>query len=185
MGRPGRKPGKLSDRQRRFIAEYLIDLNASAAAERAGYSPKTAKSIGCEQLQKPAVAAEIARLQSAQLRKADLSATRVLEELRRLAFSDLSDAVDPVTGALRAMHAIPTDLRAAIAAVKLTKKNLTTGDGIVDDIVEVKLWDKTRALEMLAKHFKLLQDIVRIESTETLVSALQAGRARVAKARKG
>jgi hypothetical protein len=60
---------------------------------------------------------------------------------------------------------LPRDVRAAIASVKVTKKNLTVGDGQMDDVVEVKLWDKTRALESLAKYYGLLRDKIEHEHT--------------------
>lgn len=173
----------LTPKQERFVAEYLVDLNATQAATRAGYSAKTAYSVGNENLSKPEIAEAIAKARTRQLQQADISAVRVLEELRRLSFSDLSRLVD-VQGRLLPLHEMPEDVRASIASVKLTKKNLTTGDGVVDDVIEVKLWDKVRSLEMLAKHFKLLTDVVQVQDAQSAIQRLHEGRARVAAARR-
>ena len=97
-----------------------------------------------------------------QLQQADLSATRVLEEYRRIGFSDIGALFDD-HGRLKSLRELPRDVRAAIASMKVTKKNLTAGDGVMEDVVEVKLWDKTRALESLAKHFGLLVERVEIK----------------------
>lgn len=172
----------LTPKQQRFVAEYLIDLNATQAAIRAGYSEKTAYSVASENLTKPEIAQAVAKARGRQLQQADLNAVRVLEELRRLSFSDLSELVD-ANGALLPLAQMPAHVRSAIASVKLSKKNLTAGDGVTEDVVEVKLWDKPRALEMLAKHFKLLTDVVQLQDADGRIAALHSGRARVAKAR--
>lgn len=148
----------LTDKQQKFVAEYLVDLNATQAAIRSGYSVKTAEKIGSENLRKPEIAAAIASGKAKQLEAANVKAVHVLEELRRLSFADLADMVDATTGKLKPLHEMPPAARAAIASVKLTKKNLTAGYGVMEDVVELKLWDKPRALEMLAKHFGLLTE---------------------------
>lgn len=78
----------LTPKQAAFIAEYLIDLNASAAARRAGYSEKTARAVGHENLTKPAIAAAIAKAQAERAEKASLSAQEVIDGLRREATYD-------------------------------------------------------------------------------------------------
>lgn len=69
---------ELTPKQLRFVQEYLIDLNATQAAIRAGYSERTAKSIGQENLTKPAIAAEIAKQQAKVAKKAEITAEFVL-----------------------------------------------------------------------------------------------------------
>lgn len=174
---------KLKPRQERFVAEYLIDLNAGAAAVRAGYKPDNARQVGYAMLQQPHIAEAIAQAQAEQLKSVEISAARVLEGLGRVAFSDLAEMVDPATNSLLPLHQMPARVRAAIASVKLTKKNLTTGDGVVDDIVEIKLWPKVQALELLAKHYKLLTEVVQIEDADAAIAMLKRGRERVAAAK--
>ena len=69
---------------------------------------------------------------------------------------------------------MPGEVQAAVVTVKLIKRNLTTGDGVVDTIHEVKLWDKLRALEMLAKHFGLIKERVEHQRSLEVVDILRA-----------
>jgi len=145
----------MTPKQARFVSEYLIDLNATQAAIRSGYSPKTAQEQGSRLLSNVMVAAAVAAGKSKQLESADLSAARVLEELRRLALVDLRGFFDE-HGNLKAISALTADQGAALASFEVIKKNAEAGDGIVDTVHKFKVWDKPRALEMLAKHFGLL-----------------------------
>lgn len=72
---------KLSGKQAKFVKEYLVDLNATQAAVRAGYSKKTAKVIGCENLTKPYIAAEVAKGQERVDAKRELSVQYVVNRL--------------------------------------------------------------------------------------------------------
>ncbi len=176
----------MNDKQRRFVAEYLIDLNATQAAIRAGYSPKTAGSQAFDLLKKPEIAQAVAKATVKQLKSADLSAARVLEEMRRLGFSDMRKMFDEA-GNLKAIHALSDDEGACIASVEIVKKNLAAGDGQTDTVHKLKVWDKPRSLEMLAKHFGLL--VEKIEHTglnggPLHVEVLNARRARVADAKR-
>lgn len=77
------KPG-LSPKQQRFVSEYLIDLNATQAAIRAGYSQKTARSIGAENLTKPDIAAAIAKAQEKVAERAEWTAADRLSALKSI-----------------------------------------------------------------------------------------------------
>lgn len=67
-----------------FCQEYMVDLNATQASIRAGYSQKTAKEIGCENLTKPNIQAEIQRLQAKRVKRVQLTADKVLEDIERV-----------------------------------------------------------------------------------------------------
>lgn len=161
----------MTPKQERFVAEYLIDLNATQAAIRAGYSKKTAGAIGSEHLQKPEIAAAIAAKQAKRLDSANLTAARVLEEIRRLAFSDVRGLFDE-TGNLRPIKDLTDAQAAAIASIEVVKKNIVAGDGKVDEVYKVKTWDKTRTLEMLAKHFALLTERIEHAGGVTIIHEL-------------
>ena len=138
---------KLTERQKRFCDEYLIDLNATQAAIRAGYSKKTAKVIGSENLTKPDIAARIEKRRAAQIKRTEITADRVLLELARIAFVDGS-AFATIT-ARGKVKFTPTDelthdQKAVIAGVKNGKFG-----------TEIKTNDKVRALELLGKHLGL------------------------------
>lgn len=172
----------LTAKQERFIAEYLIDLNATQAAIRAGFSKKSATAIGAEYLRKPHIAAAVAAKKSDQLERAELSATRVLEEMRRLAFMDIGVLFD-ASGNLRPLHQLSPEERSAIAGMEVIIKNAEAGDGKTDKVHKIKLWDKVRTLEMLGKHYKLLSDTINVTADDALIAKLQAGRKRALEAR--
>jgi phage terminase small subunit len=88
-------------------------------------------------------------------RSEDLSADRVLEELRRLSFSNVQDLFDEA-GNLRPIQELTRDQASCIASLEIIKKNAEAGDGHIDVVHKLKVWDKTRSLEMLAKHYALL-----------------------------
>lgn len=81
----------MTDKQKRFCEEYLIDLNATKAALRAGYSEKTAGSIGCENLMKPEISEYIEKLRAEQSKRTGITADRVLAELSKLGFADMAE----------------------------------------------------------------------------------------------
>lgn len=138
----------LTSKQARFVAEYLIDLNGTQAAIRAGYSPKTANEQAARLLAKISVRAAVAEGEARQMDRAHLTADRVLEELRRVAFAQLPVLYDD-NQQLRRFADLTDEERSLIAAYKLT----TTARGTTE---EIKIWPKVQALEVLARHFKLL-----------------------------
>lgn len=148
-----RKPpptAKLSPQQERFVQEYLTCLNASKAAVRAGYSPKTAGRQGWDLLKHPEIAraVESARQRVAEKTKVELE--RLVLEAMRIALVDIGDAFD-AAGNLLSITAMPEHVRRAIAGVDVVIKNVAAGDGATDTIHKVKFWDKGRALELAAK----------------------------------
>lgn len=157
----------LTRKQERFVAEYLVDLNATQAAIRSGYSVKTAANQGHENLRKPEIASAVAAGQSKALERAELSATRTLEEARRIAFGNAQDFFD-TDGNLIPIHKLTREQASSIASVEVVKKNLQAGDGHTDTIHKLKTWDKPRVLEQLMKHFGLLEDRVKHEGNFTI-----------------
>lgn len=156
----------MTAKQQRFVAEYLKDLNATQAAIRAGYSAKTANQSGPRLLVHVGIAAAVKvgqakRLAEAQVAlevetgEAHIDAVRVLLELGRLAtvdqrcFYDAHGNLKPITDWTPAMGAV-------VAGFEVIKKNAQAGDGVIDTIHKFKVWDKTKALDLLAKHFGLL-----------------------------
>lgn len=144
-----------------------MDLNATQAAIRCGYSPKTAKQQGSRLLTNAAIAAALQRAQTKQLTSTDLSATRVLQELGRLALVDLRGFFDE-RGALKPIHTLDADQGACLAGLEVVKKNLAAGDNHIDTIHKIKVWDKPKALDILAKHFGLLKESLDLTGNVTV-----------------
>jgi len=123
------------------------------------------------------VSAAVSAGKTKQLSSAALSATRVLEELRRLAFSDARGFWN-ADGSLKKMADLTDEQGSVLAGFEAIIKNAAAGDGITDTVHKIKLWDKPRALEMLAKHFALLTDVVQVEVGATLAARLTSARQR-------
>lgn len=177
----------LTPKQQRFVDEYLIDLNATQAAIRAGYSVRTAKSVGAENLTKPDVRAAVSAAVEAQSKRTGITADVILGELLRLARVDLSEAYDD-NGKLKPIRDMPEDVRRAIAGVEVDEiEEWTEGtDGkkrreVVGYTTKVKFWDKPRSLELLGKHLKLFTDVVKHEGFDSLAEALRSAEARAGK----
>jgi phage terminase small subunit len=148
---------RLTAKQKRFIEEYLIDLNATQAAIRAGYSPHTAKEIGYENLTKPHIRAHVDKAMAERSKRTGINAERVVIELARIGLINPGKLINFDEATVRA-DATEDDL-AAVQSVKV--KTIPTEDG---DIVEreVRLYDKNRALELLGKHLGIFTDNVKV-----------------------
>jgi phage terminase small subunit len=152
---------KLTPKQRRFIDEYLIDLNATQAAIRAGYSEKTAYSIGLQNLKKLEIQAEIQKRRNRLQSKLEITQERVLQELAAIAFANGADYAKVVnSGLLPTVEMIPTEelppeKLPAIAGIKANQYG-----------VEVKLHDKVKALELLGKYLGTFDGGPAQEQTE-------------------
>ena len=147
----------MTKKQKRFIDEYLIDLNATQAAIRSGYSPDTAKSIGSENLTKPDIQARIAKAMAERSRRTGVNADRVVMELAKIAFVNASDVIDADTATLKP-DAAPEDM-AAIQSVKVK----TFGEDGLER--EIKMADKLKALELLGKHLGMFKDKVELSGS--------------------
>lgn len=157
----------LTPKQQRFVAEYLVDLNATQAAIRCGYSVKTAGAIGHENLKKPEIAKAVQAGQAKQFSEADLSKARVIEEIRRIGLNDPRGFWDEA-GNLKPIKDLSAEQAACLAGFEVLKKNTAAGDGVVDTIHKIKVWDKPKALELLAKHFGILKENVEITGELTI-----------------
>lgn len=134
----------LTEKQKRFVEEYLVDLNATQAAIRAGYSAKNADKIGYELLGKTGVSEAIRMAMDARSKRTGITQDRVLQELAAIGFSRATDFVridESGRVVLTPTDALTEDQRRAIAGIK---------DGKFG--VELKLYDKLRALEKLGEH---------------------------------
>lgn len=155
---------ELTPKQRRFVQEYLIDLNAKQAAIRAGYSERTAEQQGSRLLSYAKVAAAVAEGKKTVAEKLGITAERVLRELGRLAFLDIRNAFDE-DGNLKPIHELDDDTAAAIAGIEV--ESLFDGKGndreIIGRLHKLKLSDKKAALDTLAKHLNLLTEKVKVE----------------------
>lgn len=137
---------KLNPKQLRFVDEYLVDLNATGAATRAGYSAKTAYQQGHELLKHPEIIAKLNERMRARAKRTEITQDRVLQEIARLAFFDLRKLYDN-QGAPLAMTQLDDDTAAAVAGLEIS-----TADDGAWTVRKYKLADKLRALQQCMDH---------------------------------
>lgn len=144
----------LTPKQARFVEEYLVDLNATQAAIRAGYSAKTAEWIGPQLLGKTHVQERINSAQRERSARTGITADRVLKEIARVAFADPRSVMTwgPGGVALRESSELSDDEAAAVSEVSETWTDSGSGSR------KVKLHDKVGALEKLARHVGLYDE---------------------------
>lgn len=145
-GRPWFTP-----KQEKFIASYLVSSNATQAAKDAGYkgSYRTLESVGRENLGKPRISEELAKRTEPHAKKMRMSAADVILELARIGSSNISDYVDFGSGKglrIKDLSEMTEDAKRCIKEVTMTK---TSSGGTL----KFRLYDKTRALELLGKRF--------------------------------
>lgn len=144
----------MTNKQKRFCEEYMIDLNATQAAIRAGYSPESASDIGNENMQKPEIKAEIDKRIAERSKRTGITADRVLEELGKIAFCNPVDLIDLKDATM--LNETDRMDTAAIASVKV--KEIPTRDGETITEREIRMADKIKALELCGKHVGLFKD---------------------------
>ena len=154
---------KLTEKQQRFVDEYLIDLNATQAAIRAGYSVDTAAVIGCENLTKPNIQQAIAKEMAERSKRTGINQDRVVLELAKIALVKMTDVVDS-DGRIRE-DATEDDL-ACIESVKYKSSESDTGSSVER---EVKIASKLKALELLGKHLGMWKDKLDVNITQPVV----------------
>lgn len=146
------KPRSLTYKQELFCREYVIDGNATRAAESAGYSKNTAYSIGSELLKKPEIQAFIDDLNEERVSALNITHEQILTELLAIATSNVQDFVRE--NEIIDIASLPRRFTAAVQSIKTTTK-------IIDDVAvtttELKLHPKMEALKTLADYAGLLQ----------------------------
>lgn len=178
------RPSKLTSKQARFIDEYMIDLNATQACIRAGYSARTADRIGPELLGKTCVQAALSVRMKDREKRTEITQDKVLSELAKIGFADIRKAVewgpevmivDEETGetavsngvALVPSVKIDNDTAAAISEISQTAQG-----------IKIKLHDKRAALVDIGRHLGIFNDKLNITVTDALAERLSRAKGR-------
>lgn len=144
-------------REAMFVREYLVDLNATQAAIRAGYSKRSARDIAAELLGKDRVKRAVHLALDARARRTQISADRALVEAARIAFCSVDDFAIDECGNVAVKEGRTPGAMAAVARIKRKTRTITRGDETeVIHEVELALWDKNAALEKVLRHTKAL-----------------------------
>jgi phage terminase small subunit len=154
----------LTAKQERFVAEYLVDLNATQAAIRAGYSEKTANRIGAQLLAKPLVAEAVAKAQAERAERTRIDSDWVLTRLAEEAEADIADLYDPDTGALRPVHEWPAIWRKGLIA-GLDVEEIREEGAVVGLVRKLKLSDRVKRIELIGKHVSVQAFKEQVEHT--------------------
>lgn len=148
---------ELSEKQKRFCQEYIIDLNGTQAAVRAGYSAKTANEQSARLLANVSIQDCISTLQRKLSDKLEITSERVLGELAKVAFSNIQDYLED-DNTIADLSQLPRDTAAAVESIKKTSTEWGTGDkGGTKTYISFKLYDKIAALEKLGKHLGIFE----------------------------
>ena len=159
----------MTKKQKRFVDEYLIDLNATQAAIRAGYKAKNgqrASEIGHELLQKTQDSEAISEAIAERSKRTGINADRVLLELARIAFVNADDVINAKDATLKEDAS-----RDDLAAIQSVKVKSFGEDGVER---EIKLADKLKALDMLGRHFAMWNDKLQLSGMEEEKSKLDS-----------
>jgi phage terminase small subunit len=179
-GKVGKRaaPARLNLRQERFVNEYLIDLNATEAAKRAGYAHRSAHTMGWDLLQKPEIAHAIRVAQEKRAQRTNITADRVLKELARIGFSDLRQVAlwRPGSVELKASDELDDDAAAAVMEV-------SESIGPMGEKRKIKLHNKLGALKLIGQHLGMFEK--QEEDTEAERGAINEFLSEVRKRRVG
>lgn len=151
---------KLSNKQKLFCDEYLIDLNVTQAAIRSGYSNSYAADKAYKLLEKPEIKAYIDERMKAREKRIEITQDMVLNELAKIAFANTTDYVEVEDkGQYKMVNTKPTkDLTpnqvVAIASIKQGANG-----------IEIKLHDKVRALEDIGRHLGMFKDKIELSGS--------------------
>lgn len=149
----------LTAKQIRFVDEYLIDLNATQAAVRAGYSARNADKIGSQLLGKTRVSAEIASKMKQREQRTNITQDRVLQELARIAFFDIRKLYND-DGSMKRPDELDNDSAAVLSGIDVTEEFEGSGQDrkIIGHTKKAKVFDKGTALTLAMRHLGMLID---------------------------
>ena len=147
------KGNELTQKQKMFCEQYVIDWNATRAAIYAGYSEKTAKVIGYENLTKPYINEYITEIQKDLQKLAGISRLRIVQEYMKIAFSSIAHLHNNwVT--LKDFDELTDDQKSCISEIQTRERKIMSDDGSDVGMIEevkIKLYDKQKALENISK----------------------------------
>ena len=147
----------LTDKQKRFCEEYLIDLNATQAAIRAGYSRTSAGQIGEQNLKKHDIQVYLSARQQELQEATGITQKRVLEEYAKVAFLDIRKFYT-VDGSLKSIHDLDDISAGALAGVETYEERQGDDEALtIGQTKKIKTYDKVKALDSLARHLGIFE----------------------------
>lgn len=160
----------LTEKMKRFAEEYIVDLNATQAAIRSGYSEKTAKSIGQENLTKPDIQTYVQELMNKRSQRTEVTADMVLKEYAKLGFSNITDYLKVVEKEVMTESGFQTYKTVDIFEtddIDKVKMDAVSEIKQTKDGIALKLHDKKGALDSIARHLGMFNDSLKVDATVT------------------
>jgi phage terminase small subunit len=145
---------KLTAKQDRFCSEYMVDLNATQAAIRAGYSKKTANRIGPENLSKPVIKDRVQTLMKGLQEATGITARRVIEEYAKIGFSNIKEYLDD-GNEIKDISQLPDEVAAAVDSIQCDIRHDGGDSEGYTEKVKIKLHSKLNALDSLGRHLDI------------------------------
>ncbi|MCR9215297.1 MAG: terminase small subunit [Proteobacteria bacterium] len=169
----------LNDQQALFVDEYLIDLNATQAAIRAGYSEETASQQASRLLSNVKVQEKVAERMAERQKRTEVTQDMVIEGLARVAFADLRKLFSENN--LTSIEDLPDDIALALAGAEIVTTRKEAGNSDDDDYVheleythKIKMNDRMKGLELLGRHLAMFTDKSEVEHKGNLMDLIRA-----------
>lgn len=156
---------QITDKQKRFAAEYVIDLNGNDAAVRAGYRAKSARSQASRLLTNDNIIKYVQHLSAVKMEETKLTAKRVINEIAALGFATLEDYLEVCPSGAGVKVRDLSEMRNIKALKKIKVQEMKDDYGnVIGHVKELELNDKTKNLDMLGKHFAIFTENVDLTS---------------------
>jgi phage terminase small subunit len=165
----------LTDQEILFCNEYLKDFNATRAARAAGYSEKHTRTTASRLVARDNIRRYLQSKMNVKLRSVDADITRIIEELKLIAFSDLNDimnidaheeTMDPSTGDVTIQPSVKMRPTSEIGEKTRVIAEITEDKSMYGTKRKVKLYDKMKAIELLGKYNKMFTDQVEVTNPD-------------------
>lgn len=163
----------LTDKQKEFCSQYLVDLNATQAAIRAGYKARSAAVHAARMLNKANIQEYISELMEEREKRTEITQDMVLKEYAKLAFFDPQKLYDD-SGNLLPVKQLDKDVAAALVSIEVSE---IISDGAVMSMTKkVRVSDKKGALDSVARHLGMFNDRLQVgfERIEDIIARINA-----------
>jgi len=160
---------EITDKMRQFVDEYLIDMNGTQAAIRAGYSEATAQEQSSQLLDRPDIRELVEQRQKDRIDRTQISQDLTVNELKAIALSDIADFVIVKEGGVieqRPFNELKKEQTRCVKKIRQTVRTAQSSDGTVihqTAVLELELYDKVKSLELLGRHLGIFNDRLTLD----------------------
>jgi phage terminase small subunit len=170
---------EITDKMRQFVDEYLIDMNGTQAAIRAGYSEATAQEQSSQLLDRPDIRELVEQRQKDRIDRTQISQDLTVNELKAIALSDIADFVIVKEGGVieqRPFNELKKEQTRCVKKIRQTVRTAQSSDGTVihqTAVLELELYDKVKSLELLGRHLGIFNDRLTLDGALPLMISFE------------